>query len=687
MHIAKTLPTGITCLLAASLGCVESSPYASATQSVIAGGCPDIQWIAGGGALGNPMYTDSPDISLSDDGRFIAFSSLDSNLVAGDINGEEDVFVYDVDNGTFERISVGGNGPSHGASLSADGRYVAFSSHANNFVPSDTNGQSDVFVYDRQAGLTTRVSVDTGGAQGTYWSSDPAISADGRFVVFTSHNAFGGENPDYAVDAFVHDRQTGQTTHVSIEADGTPVAPSVRDVTISGDGRYAAFTVPRSCAGNWTELLIHDLQTGQTIDPNPSGCPTSVEDVDPQTATTYGLRHHRIGGQGAYFAYDDAIFNNGLLTRFAIMVDDLGSSTTLEASVNAAGEPGNIHSRYPSISEDGRLVAFWSNALNLVSSPPSGHNLYLAYNPHYICNPDCGNGVIDAAEQCDDGNTTNGDGCSASCQFEVCGDGVVNNNGTEQCDDGNVQDGDGCDALCVIEFCGDGLINNGGSEQCDDGNNQDGDGCSNDCQVESEPGTVIEPWRENEMGTLSTGLGWDYAMGYHFTPQVDGNIVALGGFFSGTKTVRLFDRATGAQLAESVITSNNAWRYSTMAPIVVRAGTTYTVAVYLDGSGGSYRHNLGFSFPQTFGDVRIEGSTYAYTGFNPDNIPTNTITSVMYGQVDVRFESGVASPPSGNAVYDAQLGAPLCTAVSNMCDIFSRTTIRFRGGNPIVQGP
>ena len=128
----------------------------------------------------------------------------------------------------------------------------------------------------------------------------------------------------------------------------------------------------------------------------------------------------------------------------------------------------------------------------------------------------CGNNLLDAGETCDDGNSTVGDGCNANCQFEFCGDGILNNNNSElcddgnttagdgcnsicevefcgdgilnnvfeQCDDGNLLQGDGCNALCNVEFCGDGIVNNGSSEQCDDGNNQDGDGCDSVCVSE-----------------------------------------------------------------------------------------------------------------------------------------------------------------------------------------------------------
>ena len=125
--------------------------------------------------------------SMSADGRYVAFHSLAEDLVPGDTNGFTDVFVHDRDTAQTTRVSVSsaggqGNGASSWASISADGRYVAFYSLADNLVPGDTNGEYDVFVHDRDTGQTTRVSVDSAGGQGNDSSYDPSISADGRCV-------------------------------------------------------------------------------------------------------------------------------------------------------------------------------------------------------------------------------------------------------------------------------------------------------------------------------------------------------------------------------------------------------------------------------------------------------------------------------------------------------------------------
>jgi len=159
-----------------------------------------------------PNGTASRPGALSADGRFVAFESDAGNLVVGDTNGSFDVFVRDSGTGVTSRVSVssggsqgnvGGNAPD----LSSDGRFVAFQSASNNLVAGDNNGTFDVFVHDRETGSTTRVSVATGGGQGNGASVLPAISADGRVVAFrTLATNLVANDTNGVADVFVHDR-------------------------------------------------------------------------------------------------------------------------------------------------------------------------------------------------------------------------------------------------------------------------------------------------------------------------------------------------------------------------------------------------------------------------------------------------------------------------------------------------
>ncbi len=203
--------------------------------------------IDSGGSQGN---NGSQTSSISADGTFVAFWSLSSNLVAGDTNGYPDVFVRDRQSGTTERVSVDsagaqGNNGSQYSSISADGRFVAFWSLSSNLVAGDTNGSADIFVRDRQSGTTDRVSVDSGGAQGNGSCGFAlSISADGRFVAFWSYatNLVAGDTNGYP-DVFVHDRQSGTSERVSVDSGGAQGNSSSGNnaISISADGRFVAF--------------------------------------------------------------------------------------------------------------------------------------------------------------------------------------------------------------------------------------------------------------------------------------------------------------------------------------------------------------------------------------------------------------------------------------------------------------
>ncbi|MDH4063431.1 MAG: hypothetical protein OEW19_03460, partial [Acidobacteriota bacterium] len=224
---------------------------------------------------------DSEEPTISADGRWVAFSSWASNLVVGDTNLRRDVFVHDQQTGTTTRVSVGtggaqGNGDGQFPSISADGRWVAFESRASNLVPGDTNLSWDVLVHDRETGTTTRVSVGSGGAEGNGDSSYASISGDGRWVAFRSYasnlvprDTNRGINPISGADVFLHDRESGTTTRVSVASDGTQANGSSTDSAVSADGRRVAFfSVANNLVANdtnsRTDVFVHDRQTGTT---------------------------------------------------------------------------------------------------------------------------------------------------------------------------------------------------------------------------------------------------------------------------------------------------------------------------------------------------------------------------------------------------------------------------------------
>ena len=186
-------------------------------------------------------------VSISADGRCVAFTSWASNLVAGDTNERADVFIHDRQTASTERVSLAGSGAqadgrSGSPALSGNGRYIAFSSTATNLVPSDTNGHEDIFVRDRFAGTTERISVNTNGDGANSFSWLPAISADGRRVAFRSCADNLGPprrtSLDQACspDVFLRDRSAGVTIRVSGRNPRTASSGNVSRPAISADG-------------------------------------------------------------------------------------------------------------------------------------------------------------------------------------------------------------------------------------------------------------------------------------------------------------------------------------------------------------------------------------------------------------------------------------------------------------------
>lgn len=312
--------------------------------------------------------------TISANGRYVAFVSGATNLVPNDTNATADVFVHDMVTSQTVRASLlsgGGEGATSASnpSLSADGRYVAFVSQGS-FVPGNT-AQGSVYVYDMVTNQTTLASVSTDGAAMPH-SARPSISADGRFVAFESdaNNAVPNDT-NGTLDVFIHDMQSGQTTRVSIASDGAEgngasVAPS-----ISSDGRVVSFTsfasnlVPND-TNNVPDIFVHDMQTGQTTR-------VSVAS-DGSQAFDWSITH-AISGDGRYVAFDTA--SNNLVPGDSngqgdVFIHDLQSGQTALVSVASDGTQGNNGSDKPSLTADGQFVTFASTASNLVSGDTNG---------------------------------------------------------------------------------------------------------------------------------------------------------------------------------------------------------------------------------------------------------------------------------------------------------------------------
>ncbi len=314
----------------------------------------------------------SVDPALSADGLYVAFESIATNLVAGDSNGWQDVFVRDRTAGTTEVVSVSsggtvGNDDSWDAAISADGRFVAFTSNASNLVAGDDGLAGDIFVRDRTAGTTERVSLDTGGGNPNSDSSAAAISADGRWVAFASSatDLVAGDT-NSAADIFVRDRQAGTTTLVSLDSGGGPANGDSGAPSISADGRFVAFQSLASdlVAGDtntYQDIFVRDLVLGTTERVSVDSSGTEANGVS--TAAS-------LSGDGRFAAFHSGASNlvaSDTNAAVDVFVRDRQTRTTDRVSLTAGGAQAAAQSLFAAISADGRSVVFESDATNLVA--------------------------------------------------------------------------------------------------------------------------------------------------------------------------------------------------------------------------------------------------------------------------------------------------------------------------------
>jgi Tol biopolymer transport system component len=315
--------------------------------------------------------------AMSPDARFVVFASEATNLVAGDTNGVLDVYLRDRLLNTTELVSTSSAGQlgdcdSGWASITPDGRFVAFLSCATNLVAGDTNGVSDVFLRDRSTGATTRVSVSSSGTESNGETFDALLSDDGRYVLYTSvaSNLVPGDTND-GWDVFVRDVQLGTTSMVSQSSSGIPGNLESFSGALSGDGRYATF------ASNADNLV--DLDTNQRED-------LFLRDLVLGTTTriSWGVGGTEVNGDtyGGALSADGRIvlmesLANNLVTGdtngvWDVFARDLVTGTTTRVSQSSNGMVANALSDHGAISADGRYAVFRSWASNLVPNDTNG---------------------------------------------------------------------------------------------------------------------------------------------------------------------------------------------------------------------------------------------------------------------------------------------------------------------------
>jgi Tol biopolymer transport system component len=323
--------------------------------------------------------------SISADGRFVAFESNAPNLVPHDTNRTSDIFLRDRTNATTTRVSIDSSGAQANdwsgydrTAISADGRFVAFESNATNLVAGDTNGAVDIFVHDVTTGVTERVSVDSSGRQADGKSLRPALSADGRFVAFDSEatNLVAGDR-NRATDLFVHDRLTGSTDRVSVDSAGAESDGFSFAGALSADGSVVVFAsgatdLVAGDANGCVDVFVHELASGAT---RRVSLGLRGTEANGDSGFYYGLTGPCLSADGRFVAFESHASNlvrddsNGASDVF---VFDQRSGVTRRASVDSDGVEADSDCDFPSLSSDGGLVVFEGTATNLVAGDGNG---------------------------------------------------------------------------------------------------------------------------------------------------------------------------------------------------------------------------------------------------------------------------------------------------------------------------
>jgi Tol biopolymer transport system component len=331
----------------------------------------------------------SEDPAVSADGRFVAFRSDATNLVPSDTNGRTDVFVKDRQTGLVERVSVSSAGiePNNSCfdpAISGNGRFVSFSSHATNLVDGDTNAQPDVFLYDRDTDTLERVSVSTAGVESDRGCGLSSISDDGRYVCFQSDatNLVPGDT-NGARDVFVRDRQNGQTLRVSTDASGneTFAGSYSSNGKVAGNGPWVFFS---STASNLVEgdtngvedIFAKNMETGEIERVSEAGDGTEANGY------SGGLSVSSDGLKVVFHCAASNLVPGDTNGQIDVFLKDRSNGVLRRVSLAAGGIQPDGGCGNPVLSGDGSTLAFISRATNLVPGDMNGETdtfvVYLA---------------------------------------------------------------------------------------------------------------------------------------------------------------------------------------------------------------------------------------------------------------------------------------------------------------------
>ncbi|WP_313919961.1 hypothetical protein [Tahibacter sp.] len=326
-----------------------------------------------------PMDTNSDSsgtTGISDDGRHALFFSDASNLIAGDTNLSTDLFLYDHQEGSIERVNLGsGNVQANAdtllkADLSADARHIVFESRATNLVASDTHGTWQIYLRDRLTQTTTLVSRGLDGSGSTTGGYAPQISADGRYVVFISYDPLVENDFNLSNDVYRYDRVGGTLDLISVAENGEIGDFGSDDARISADGRYVAFRTFASNLFAGDVNFAHDIVLRDTV-----GNVNVNASIRPGGGQ-FGAMHDLASGNALSADGRYVLFN----TDMAIDPDDNGSFTdgfrydrVTNQSARVTRGPGGALLQHGAIaralSSDGNVVLMESTGDDLVGFP------------------------------------------------------------------------------------------------------------------------------------------------------------------------------------------------------------------------------------------------------------------------------------------------------------------------------
>ncbi len=307
---------------------------------------------------------------FSPDEDTVLFSSYANNLVANDTNGVADIFIKDINSGIITRISTDvtdaqANNNSLDAVFSPDGSQIAFTSTATNLIAGDTNGQSDIFVKDLGTGVVTRFSTSAAGVQGNFGSSNAIFSPDGTKIAFESNanNLVAGDT-NFSKDIFIKDLGTGAITRVSTDIASTESDGDSYYAQFSPDGSSIAFvsTATNLIAGDTNgvaDVFIKDLGTG-TVTRVSTDATGAEGNQDSSIYSTYTDAYHLAfspdGNKIAFTSYADNLVTGDINNDADVFVKDLNTGTITNISANVAEE---FYESYNSVFlPDGNSIAF-----------------------------------------------------------------------------------------------------------------------------------------------------------------------------------------------------------------------------------------------------------------------------------------------------------------------------------------